>query len=143
MDVVDSATRSRMMAGIRGKDTKPELVVRRYLHRTGLRYRLHAKLPGKPDLVFPKYKVALFVHGCFWHRHEGCVLAAVPASNATFWKRKFIENVQRDERAQDQLRDLGWRVEIVWACQASPRELTTLAKRIKRHAHRGCGHGET
>jgi DNA mismatch endonuclease (patch repair protein) len=132
MDIVDRATRSRMMSGIRGKDTKPELQVRSFLHRAGLRFRLHVKLPGKPDLVFPRFRTAVFVHGCFWHRHEGCRFAATPASNALFWQKKFTENVVRDARKEKQLADLGWRVLIVWACQLNERELGKLATRIRK-----------
>jgi len=118
MDVVDAATRSRMMSGIRSKDTKPEMTVRKYLHSQGFRYRLHArKLPGSPDLVLPKYKVAIFVHGCFWHRHQGCRYATTPASNAEKWKLKFDTNTERDARKANMLRDAGWRVITVWECE--------------------------
>ena len=97
VDVVDKATRSRMMSGIQGKNTKPELLVRKYLHGRGLRFRLHAReLPGKPDLVFPKYKAVVFVHGCFWHRHAGCKYATTPGSREQFWTNKLSENVARD-----------------------------------------------
>ena len=120
-----------MMAGIRGKDTAPELAVRRFLHRAGLRFRLHARLPGKPDLVFPRYRVALFVHGCFWHRHPGCRYTTTPASNAAFWQQKFAENVSRDARVQRQLETLGWQVHVVWACQLSERELAALVATIR------------
>lgn len=120
-----------MMAGIRGKDTAPELAVRRFLHRAGLRFRLHARLPGKPDLVFPRYRVALFVHGCFWHRHPGCRYTTTPASNAAFWQQKFAENVSRDARVQRQLETLGWQVHVVWACQLSERELSALVATIR------------
>src|SRR5690348_5185571 len=132
VDVVDRATRSRMMSGIRGRNTKPELIVRSYLHRAGLRFRLHANLPGKPDLVFPKYRTVVFVHGCFWHRHAGCKYAATPSSNAAFWKRKFAENVGRDEAVRKALRKAGWRVLTVWECQLRESRLHSLAKRIKR-----------
>lgn len=134
MDVVDRATRSRMMSGIRGKGTKPELAVRSFLHRAGLRFRLHAKLPGKPDLVLPKYRTAVFVHGCFWHRHEGCRYATTPASNVEFWHEKFSGNVQRDERVKRQLEEQGWRVETIWACQLGEAELSRLANRIRNNA---------
>ena len=120
-----------MMAGIRGKDTAPELAVRRFLHRAGLRFRLHARLPGKPDLVFPRYRVALFVHGCFWHRHPGCRYTTTPASNAAFWQQKFAGNVSRDARVQRQLETLGWQVHVVWACQLSERELAALVATIR------------
>jgi len=134
MDVVDRATRSRMMSGIRGKDTKPELAVRSFLHRAGMRFRLHAKLPGKPDLVLPRYRTVVFVHGCFWHRHEGCRYATTPASNAGFWQEKFTGNVRRDERVKRQLEEEGWRVETVWACQLGEVELSRLADRIRNNA---------
>lgn len=131
MDVVDKATRSRMMSGIRGKDTKPELRVRSHLHRTGLRYRLHAKLPGKPDLVFPKHRTVVFVHGCFWHRHENCRYSTTPQSNADFWQTKFAANVKRDALVQEQLTALGWRVLVVWGCQTSKEDLDALAATIR------------
>jgi DNA mismatch endonuclease (patch repair protein) len=118
MDIVDATTRSRMMSGIRSKDTQPEMLVRKYLHSQGFRYRLHArKLPGSPDLVLPKYKVAIFVHGCFWHRHHGCRYATTPASNAERWKLKFDTNTERDARKENMLRAAGWRVIVVWECE--------------------------
>lgn len=132
MDVVDRATRSRMMSGIRGKDTKPELVVRSILHRAGLRFRLHAKLPGKPDLVFPKYRTAVFVHGCFWHRHEGCRFTTTPTSNAKFWEKKFADNVSRDAHVRRQLSQLGWRVLVIWSCQLSEPQLKRLIMKIRK-----------
>lgn len=130
MDVVDRATRSRMMSGIRGRDTKPEKQVRSFLHRAGLRFRLHAPLPGKPDLVFPKHHAVVFVHGCFWHRHVGCRYATMPSSNAEFWQAKFDANVARDKRVARQLRKEGWRVFVVWACQIGERRLQMLVRRI-------------
>ena len=118
VDIVDSATRSRMMAGIQGKNTKPELLVRKYLHGRGLRFRLHAKeLPGKPDMVFPKYKVVVFVHGCFWHRHSGCKYATTPTSRKHFWTNKLSENVARDSYQIAALGGLGWQVLVVWECE--------------------------
>lgn len=131
MDVVDRATRSRMMSGIRGKDTKPELIVRSFLHRSGLRFRLHAKLPGRPDLVLPKYRAVIFVHGCFWHRHNGCRYATTPTSNAAFWREKFDVNVRRDARNKRQLRDLGWTVRVIWSCQLNQRMLELLVAQIR------------
>jgi DNA mismatch endonuclease (patch repair protein) len=115
-DVVDAATRSRMMAGIRGTDTKPELALRRGLHRRGFRYRLHARdLPGRPDMVFPRWRAALFVHGCFWHGH-GCALFKWPKSNEAFWRTKIEGNRARDARKTDALKAAGWRVGAVWEC---------------------------
>ena len=116
VDVVGPETRSRMMSGIRGKNTKPELLVRSHLHRKGLRFRLHANLPGKPDLVFPKYRTAVFVHGCFWHRHQKCRYAYTPKSRKAFWQSKFAENVRRDRRTARALRGSGWKVITVWEC---------------------------
>ena len=117
-DVVDKATRSRMMSGIRGKNTKPELLVRRYLHGRGLRFRLHAAaLPGKPDIVLPRYRKVVFVHGCFWHHHAGCKYATLPSSRAEFWANKLSENVARDQYQIAALEGLGWRVLIVWECE--------------------------
>lgn len=116
-DVVDVETRSRMMAGIRGKNTGPEIRLRKALHRAGLRYRLHsARLPGRPDIVLPKHHAAIFVHGCFWHRHQGCRFATVPKTNEAFWQEKFARNVKRDKDIIDRLVAAGWRVCIVWGC---------------------------
>ena len=131
-DIVDRATRSRMMSGIRGKDTKPEIVVRSFLHRSGLRFRLHAKLPGKPDLIFPKYKTVVFVHGCFWHRHKNCRFATSPSTNAEFWKEKFDANVRRDRSTTTALRKLRWKVLLIWSCQTTPKKLSQLATKIKK-----------
>jgi len=136
MDVVDSATRSRMMAGIRSKDTKPEMTVRRYLHARGFRYRLHARdLPGSPDLVLPKYRVVILVHGCFWHRHAGCRFATTPASNVERWNVKFQANMGRDARKHASLEEAGWRVIVVWECElkGNPTDrLQRLAQEITR-----------
>ena len=116
-DIVDKATRSRMMAGIRGKNTQPELLIRRFLHSSGFRYRLHApKLAGKPDIVLPRYKTAIFVHGCFWHRHDGCKYATNPAQNRENWQEKFRENVERDHRNIRLLMEQKWRVIVIWEC---------------------------
>lgn len=120
MDIVSPQRRSEMMSRIRGKETKPEIAVRKAAHRMGYRFRLHRRdLPGSPDLVFPVRKTALFVHGCFWHRHEGCRLAYNPKSNVEFWQTKFKNNVARDTRVEGQIKRLGWRVAIVWECEAS------------------------
>lgn len=117
MDVVDRSTRSRIMAGIRGKNTRPEHLVRSCLTARGYRYRLHRKdLPGTPDVVMPGRRVAIFVHGCFWHQHAGCRYARLPATNTAFWKAKLDRNVARDHAAAGQLREMGWRVLTVWEC---------------------------
>jgi DNA mismatch endonuclease (patch repair protein) len=116
-DVVDQQTRSRMMSGIRGKNTKPELVFRRALHSRGFRFRLHsAKVPGRPDLILPKHRAVVFVHGCFWHRHEGCRFATTPATRPEFWRAKFKANVARDSAVRAELHKIGWRVATVWEC---------------------------
>lgn len=116
-DIVDQTTRSRMMSGIRGKDTKPELMLRKALHARGFRYSLHSsKLPGKPDIVLPKYKAVVFVHGCFWHRHEGCRYTTSPSTRTDFWNAKFEANVERDETVQRALQTSHWRVAVVWEC---------------------------
>ena len=117
MDIVNKPTRSRMMAGIRGKDTKPELALRKGLHALGFRYRLHSsRVIGKPDLIFPRYNAVVFVHGCFWHRHEGCQYATTPATRPDFWQAKFDSNLARDLKVREQLLNDGWRVAIVWEC---------------------------
>lgn len=130
VDVVDPATRSRMMSGIRGRDTVAERTVRTYLHKSGLRFRLHAALPGKPDLLLPKYRAAVFVNGCFWHRHVGCRYASTPTSNKNFWLQKFAANVDRDRRVGVALRKLGWRVLTIWECQLTDSYLRALKRRI-------------
>jgi len=131
VDIVDSETRSRMMSNIRGKNTKPELIVRRFLHSQGFRYRLHVKtLPGKPDIVLPKYKTVVFVHGCFWHHHHGCKYAYVPKTNTQMWRSKFKSNVARDRLSIEDLNNLGWRSIIIWECQIEPHQLTQLGKTL-------------
>jgi DNA mismatch endonuclease (patch repair protein) len=129
MDIVSPAVRSRMMSGIRGKNTLPERAVRSVAHSLGLRFRLHrSDLPGKPDLIFPKYRTALFVHGCFWHRHS-CKLAATPKTRPEFWAMKFHDNVQRDARNRNQLEALGWRVVEIWECET--RDIDQLAAQLR------------
>lgn len=117
VDIVDAETRSRMMAGIKGKNTRPELALRRALHARGFRYRLHSKkVQGRPDLVLPKHRAVVFVHGCFWHRHEGCRYTTNPATRTAFWQAKFQANVARDNAVQEALLEAGWRVAIIWEC---------------------------
>ncbi|ENU18102.1 very short patch repair endonuclease [Acinetobacter lwoffii] len=117
VDIVDPSTRSRMMAGIKGSNTKPELLIRHLLHKKGFRYRLHVKdLPGKPDIVLPKYKSVIFVHGCFWHGHQDCHLFRLPATRTEFWQEKICRNQANDSRAVDLLLASNWRVCIVWEC---------------------------
>ena len=117
MDIGDRSTRSRMMAGIRGKHTKPELLVRKALFASGFRYRLHCGgLPGSPDIVLSSRRVVVFVHGCFWHQHAHCKFAKLPASRSDFWAAKLAGNVERDKKAFEALHSDGWRVLIVWEC---------------------------
>lgn len=116
-DIVSPEKRSRMMAGIHGKETKPELLVRRLLFGEGFRFRLHqSDLPGRPDIVLPSRKIAIFIHGCFWHSHVGCRFAKLPSINANFWYQKLDGNVQRDRRVVDGLQSAGWRGLTVWEC---------------------------
>jgi len=130
VDVVDPATRSRMMAGIKGKDTKPEMLLRRALHARGFRYRLHDRnLPGRPDLVFPRHRAAIMVNGCFWHHHKGCRYATVPASRPEFWSEKLNANADRDERNRAALAADGWRVGIIWEC-ALRRSVAEAAEQV-------------
>ena len=122
-----------MMAGIKGRDTTPERLVRSFLHKAGLRYRLQVKgLPGRPDIVLPRWGAVVLVHGCFWHRHANCSKAATPATNSAFWQRKFTDNVARDARNVAALRRLGWRVYVVWECRLSPQALDALVRKIRK-----------
>lgn len=118
MDVHDPKTRSYNMSQIKGKNTKPEETVRKYLFSQGFRYRKNdKKLLGKPDIVLPKYKTVIFVNGCFWHKHEGCKYFVWPKNNAEFWKYKIESNVARDMKQYEELRQLGWKIIVVWECQ--------------------------
>ena len=115
-DVVDVTTRSRMMASIRSKNTKPEMIIRKGLHALGFRYSLHPKnIPGKPDIFLPKWHVVIFIHGCFWHKH-GCHLSKIPTTNTEFWNAKLIANQNRDEIVKLQLVKAGWRTATIWEC---------------------------
>ena len=117
-DTLSPEERSERMAKIRDKNSNPEMKLRRLIHSMGFRYRLHVKkLPGTPDLVFPSRRAVIFMHGCFWHRHEGCKLARLPKSKLNFWKPKLEANKERDMLQQQQLRDLGWRLLVVWECE--------------------------
>ena len=134
-DVVTPEQRSRNMSKIRGKNTKPEMIVRSTCHELGLRYRLHRKdLPGTPDLVFPKYRLCLFVHGCFWHRHPGCKYAYTPKSRLDFWLPKLAKNIERDSKAQRALEAAGWRVSVIWECQTESKDaLRTKIRKMVDH----------
>lgn len=135
VDTLSPEQRSALMSKVQDSDTRPEWILRSALHRLGFRFRLKNKhLPGRPDLVFPKYRTAVFVHGCFWHRHSGCKNASIPKTNYGFWLNKLDENVARDKRASSALTKQGWRVIVVWECQL---EGSTL-KTIRKTAHAIC-----
>ena len=132
VDVVSPEVRSRMMSGIRGKDTRPEIILRRGLFAAGFRYRLHVRdLPGKPDIVFPRFHAVLFAHGCFWHGHD-CPLFRMPASRLEFWQAKIFRNREVDARNEAALRDRGWRHGIVWECALKGRSRRPLPQVIAR-----------
>ena len=118
-----SEQRSRNMSAIKSKNTKPEIAVRKLLHAMGFRFRLHRKdLPGSPDIVLPKYKTVIFVHGCFWHRHENCKYASTPNTRQEFWEAKFRENINRDKLNQENLSSKGWKIIIVWECEIKDKD---------------------
>lgn len=126
-DIVSPQHRSKIMSKIRGKNTKPEMVVRSLCHEMGFRFRLHRRdLPGTPDLVFPKHGLCMFVHGCFWHRHPDCKYAYMPKSRVDFWQNKLTKNVERDLKTQQALINMGWRVVTIWECHTKNRDLLRL-----------------
>jgi DNA mismatch endonuclease (patch repair protein) len=132
MDIWSVEKRSAVMGRIRGRDTKPELIVRSLLHRSGVRFSLRRKdLPGKPDIVLPKYGAVVFVHGCFWHRHKGCKVATMPKSRQAFWLAKFEANVARDRRHLRDLKKAGWQVIVLWECEIMRDPFASVAKVIK------------
>jgi DNA mismatch endonuclease, patch repair protein len=135
-DVHSKATRSYNMSRIKGKDTKPEMLVRRYLHAQGYRYRLHVKdLPGKPDIVLPKYRTIIFIHGCFWHGHEGCRYYVVPKTRTEWWLNKINRNRENETKAVKALKKEGWRIITLWECDLKPalldKTLTSILKKLK------------
>lgn len=136
-DIYSSAKRSELMAKVRGRDTAIERLLRGALHRLGLRFRLNVPtLPGRPDIVFPRYRTVVFVHGCFWHRHKGCKHASIPKSNQTFWEAKFSANLKRDQRVAEILHRTGWHVLVVWECEIEkhlPESARQLCLRIKQY----------
>ena len=137
-DVHDRRTRSYNMSRIRGKDTKPEMVVRKYLHANGYRYRLHDKrLPGKPDIVLPKLKIVIFVHGCFWHGHKNCKYFVVPKTRTEWWLDKINGNIDNDKSKQAAIKKLGWKVINLWECQLKPQKVQhTLNRLVSKLARR-------
>ncbi len=134
-DIVNAEKRSEIMSRIKGRNTMPELAVRRIAHGLGFRFRLHRRdLPGSPDLVFPRYRTVVFVHGCFWHRHDGCRYAYRPKSRIQFWTKKFEENVARDARNEAALHDLGWQVVVIWECET--KDQAVVRARLIAHLRR-------
>lgn len=133
-DVHDKDTRSYNMSRIKGKDTKPEMLVRKFLHANGYRYRLHVKdMPGKPDIVLPKYKTVIFVHGCFWHGHENCKYFTIPKTKSEWWEAKISGNIANDIKAMDMLIQSGWQIITIWTCELKPKtHEQTLNKLIKQ-----------
>ena len=118
MDRIGTTARSALMSRVGSQNTQPELAVRKAAFALGLRFRLHRRdLPGTPDLVFPKYKVVILVHGCFWHQHQGCKRATIPKSHTEFWEKKLYRNIERDRETVDKLKVKGWQVEIIWECE--------------------------
>ena len=142
-DIVDKATRSRMMSRIGSKNTRPEIIVRSAIHRQGFRFRLHQKdLPGSPDIVLPKWNTVVVVHGCYWHRHSGCRLAYEVKSNADRWNRKFAANIDRDQRNYAALNEQGWNVVVAWECATRSMTLTDLGTALQKAIHRQAGLSE-
>ena len=134
VDHLTKKKRSWNMSRIRSKDTKPEIIVRSLLHGMGYRFRLHGKdLPGKPDIVLPKYKTVIFVHGCFWHRHKGCKRCTTPSTNKDYWLKKFERNIANDRMYKKMLKIKGWKVIIVWECET--KMISKLKKRLKFQKH--------
>lgn len=128
-DVHTKEVRSFNMSQIKGKNTKPEMLVRKFLFANGLRYRLHKKdLPGKPDLVLPKFRSIVFVHGCFWHGHEGCKYFVIPKTNSEWWLAKIMRNRERDQKAQKELENMGWNVFYIWECELKNNANATLTR---------------
>jgi DNA mismatch endonuclease, patch repair protein len=133
-DHLDKEKRSANMAAVRSTDTAPELRIRSFVHSLGFRFRLHSKLlPGTPDLVFPRLQKVIFVHGCFWHRHAQCKRASTPSTRIDFWQRKFRSNVERDRKVDRELKQLGWKVMVIWECEL--RDFFALEKRLEKFLH--------
>jgi DNA mismatch endonuclease (patch repair protein) len=131
-DTLTKEKRSWNMSRIKAKNTKPEIMVRSRLHRAGYRFRLHVKdLPGKPDIVLPKYNTVIFVNGCFWHQHQECRGGRIPKSRKRYWEPKLLGNVERDKKNIRKLRKLGWRVKVVWECEINKNPQTTIDKVIR------------
>ena len=139
-DTLSQTERSERMSRIRGKNSVAEMRLRRLIHGMGFRYRLHVKtLPGTPDLVFPSRKAVIFMHGCFWHRHQDCRLARMPKSRVAFWREKLEANKQRDEENVRRLNEMGWRVLVVWECQMKEKDLNEVSNVVRRFLAEGTG----
>ena len=145
MDIYSKGKRSWNMSRVRSQDTKPEMIVRSFLHRNGFRFRLHVKnLPGHPDIVLPKYKTVIEVRGCYWHRHKNCSRATIPSTNVAFWQKKFAENTARDHRTDAKLKSLGWNVIIVWECELNNKNnLDEIVMQIRANSLRWMRRRET
>lgn len=131
MDIWSKKKRSEVMSRIRGKNTKPELLLRSYLFKKGFRFRIHkSDLPGKPDIVLPKYNTAIFVHGCFWHYHKDCQEGRIPSTREDYWKAKLLKTVERDVKHQDKIKEMGWKVLVVWECELENEFQETVSKVI-------------
>ncbi len=139
-DTLSPEQRSQRMSMIRGKDSSSELMLRRMIHGMGYRYRLHVRsLPGTPDIVFPRFRAVIFMHGCFWHRHPNCRLARMPKSNLEFWRVKLESNKLRDDSNTDLLRAMGWRVLVIWECQMKEKDLANVSNLVQRFLGNGYG----
>jgi DNA mismatch endonuclease (patch repair protein) len=133
-DTISSEHRSWNMSQIKGENTKPEMIVRSYLHNAGIRFRLHDKsLPGKPDIILRKYKIVVFIDGCFWHRHKGCKFSYNPKSREEFWQIKFDNNVCRDKKVNEMYRKLPWQIIRIWECEINQKKLSRLVNEIKKN----------
>lgn len=131
-DIVSEKKRSEMMSRIRNKNTKPEMLVRRFLHSVGFRYRLHVNdMQGKPDLVFPKYKTVLFINGCFWHGHDGCKYFVIPKTNTDWWLNKIQKNKQRDIKNYQMLRESGWKIIVIFECELKKEQIDQTLSKLK------------
>ena len=136
-DKLTREQRHRCMASIHSRDTKPEMTVRRYLHSRGFRYRVNVKgLPGSPDIVLRKYRTVIFIHGCFWHGHEGCRYFVMPKSNTDFWTQKIARNQERDQERRTQLRQMGWHTIVIWECQLKPKTRETTLAELEHLLHK-------
>jgi len=137
-DIFSKKKRSEIMGLVKGKNTKAELLIRKFLHANGYRFRLHVKeLPGKPDIVLPKYKTVIMVHGCFWHQHQNCTKSSLPKTNATWWKEKLLKNITVDEKAERALIKQGWKVLTVWQCELNVKTIEQTFRKLLNQLQKG------